>query len=75
MRKAINPRIRLQFVRFQAAKTQLSSTAASQVDAVRSGLEILSNAQKTLNMLRNCYAVSPHHSSIPFLQPAVLHSC
>ena len=44
-------------ITLQGAKAQLSSTTASQVDAVRSGLEVLNNAQKTLSMLRNCYAV------------------
>ena len=56
----------------QAAKAQLTSTVASQVDAVRSGLEVLSNAQKTLSTMRNCYAVSLY--CLPFVARTLLHA-
>ena len=42
----------------QANKVQLSATVASQVDAARSGMELLESAQKTLAKMQQCYDVS-----------------
>ncbi len=39
----------------QTNKAQLSASVASQVDAARSGLELLDSAQKTLKKLQHCY--------------------
>ena len=41
----------------QANKVQLSATVASQVDAARSGMELLESAQKTLSKMQQCYDV------------------
>ncbi|CAK0787040.1 hypothetical protein CVIRNUC_010256 [Coccomyxa viridis] len=38
-----------------ANKVQLSATVASQVDAARSGMELLEGAQKTLAKMQQCY--------------------
>ena len=40
-----------------ANKAQLSATVASQVDAARSGMELLGAAQKTLARMQGCYRV------------------
>ncbi len=40
-----------------ANKVQLSATVASQVDAARSGMELLEGAQKTLAKMQQCYDV------------------
>ncbi|KAK9812960.1 hypothetical protein WJX72_006516 [[Myrmecia] bisecta] len=39
----------------QANKAQLSATVASQVEAARSGMELLDKAQRTLTKMRECY--------------------
>ncbi len=41
----------------QANKVQLSATVASQVDAARSGMELLESAQLTLAKMQQCYNV------------------
>ena len=41
----------------QANKAQLSATVASQVDAAKSGLELLDTAQRTLLRMQACYKV------------------
>ena len=41
----------------QANKAQLSATVASQVDAAKSGLELLDTAQRTLMRMQACYKV------------------
>lgn len=45
------------FAHTQTNKAQLSASVASQVDAARSGLELLDSAQKTLKTLQQCYQV------------------
>ena len=50
----------------QANKVQLSATVASQVDAARSGMELLESSQKTLAKMQQCYDVSIQY---------VLHPC
>ena len=40
-----------------ANKAQLSATVASQVDAARSGMDLLTAAQKTLAKMQGCYKV------------------
>jgi hypothetical protein len=45
----------------QANKVQLSATVASQVDAARSGMELLESAQKTLSKMQQCYNVRTHN--------------
>ncbi|KAK9827315.1 hypothetical protein WJX81_003676 [Elliptochloris bilobata] len=44
-------------MKLQTNKAQLSASVASQVDAARSGLELLDSAQKTLKNLQHCYQV------------------
>ncbi len=51
----------------QANKVQLSATVASQVDAARSGMELLESAQRTLAKMQQCYDVSAQH--IPLFTP------
>lgn len=49
----------------QANKVQLSATVASQVDAARSGMELLESAQRTLAKMQQCYDVSFQHGLLP----------
>lgn len=48
----------------QANKAQLSATVASQVDAARSGMELLESAQKTLAKMQQCYNVRAYFLSL-----------
>ena len=57
----------------QANKVQLSATVASQVDAARSGMELLESAQKTLAKMQQCYDVRPFHA--PFIQTHGMQKC
>lgn len=41
----------------QVNKAQLSATVSSQVEAARSGMELLETAQRTLTNMRDCYQV------------------
>ena len=45
-------------VAVQANKTLLSTTVASQVDAARTGIQALENAQRHLATMQECYRVS-----------------
>jgi len=51
----------------QTNKAQLSASVASQVDAARSGLELLDSAQKTLKKLQHCYQAR----SLTFMQQSL----
>ena len=55
-----------------ANKVQLSATVASQVDAARSGMELLESAQLTLAKMQQCYNVcllylTPHTCAALFV--------
>lgn len=41
----------------QASKTHLTSAVAAQVEATRSVLEVISDSQESLGVIRDCYAV------------------
>ena len=47
----------------QVNKAQLSATVSSQVEAARSGMELLDTAQRTLTNMRECYQVQGQHSA------------
>ena len=50
----------------QVNKAQLSDTVSSQVEAARSGMELLDTAQRTLTNMRECYQVQgqqPHRGA------------
>ena len=55
----------------QANKAQLSATVSSQVEAARSGMELLDTAQRTLTSMRECYQVDTLCHAAPLPQVLV----
>ena len=63
-----------------ANKVQLSATVASQVDAARSGMELLESAQKTLAKMQQCFDVRfpsthPQYRDMGCISAVLINGC